>query len=435
MSPLQSFVLVSITLSAMAGPAPAQQRDSDLPPAKLASAHGMRALPPTTQSLNWENVAVHHMPLLALMPALRRLQINPDSDAAWGDWAKLEVDALAPLCALPALEQLTLPYCASLSPAHLRKLAGCQRLVRVQFFTDCLRLEPATVAALAEWPVLRELELGWIVVSADGLAALSALPRLERLVLGNCRELDAAGWAAVCKLKNLRALMLSGLGQPNILARFRQGEQADTWFPDLPSIRALAALPELRELELLECVLVPGALAALPKQVTALTCRGGGLTASQVRELRQLGGLRTLRLGDAGRDDREQDAFRSEVAELLGVLRLDGFHWSGRMSAELRRAIAGQADLRELALPCSAELDFVAGLPKLERLDLWPRLLSPAAIAAGEHPAPPAPAELAVLRASKSLRVVVCRDHELTAAAIAGLREALGPRVELLQRD
>ena len=437
MSPLPSFVFVCITLSAMAGPAPAQQRDLDLPPAKLASAGGMRALPPTTQSLNWENVAVDHLLLLAVMPALRRLQINPDTDAKSGGWQQLEVDALAPLCALPALEQLTLPYCASLSPAHLRKLAACKRVARVHFLTDSLRLDAATVAALAEWPALRELELGVIVVSADGLAALSTLPRLERLSLWNCRELDAAGWAAVCTLKNLRALSLGGVGQPDILARMQRRDPVDSWSADLAAIRALAALPNLRELELAECVLVPGALAALPKQVTALDCRGGGLAASQLRELRQLGGLRTLRLGDVGGSDSERDEFRREVAELLGVLRLDGFHWSGRVSAELRRAIAGQADLRELSLPCSAELDFVAGLPKLERLELWPRLPAPApdATAAAVPPAPPTPAELAALRASKSLRVVVCHDRELTAAALAGLREALGPRIELLQRD
>jgi hypothetical protein len=417
MPPLASFWSGCIVAAVLAVCGPAQHRNLELPPAAGA--------------------AGGDLPLLPRFSALRRLQINPDTDGKWGDWQRIEVDALAPLCALPELEQLTLPYCASLSPSHLRRLTGCKRLATMQFLTDNLRLDAAAATALAEWPALRHLQFSLIVVSAEGIAALAAVPRLERLGLWNCRELDGAGWAALCTLKNLRELSLGGLGQPDILARLQRGEQVDSWAPDLAAIRALAKLPALRELELADCVLVPGALAALPQHLSALTCRGGSLVASQVRELRQHGALRTLRLGDTGGSDEAQDEFRREVAGLLGVLRLEVFHWSGAVPAELRQAIAGQADLRELGLPTGDGLGIVTGLPKLERLELWQRLPArqPDAAAASPLPAAPMPAELAPLRASKSLRVVVYHGRDLFPAALAELQTAIGPRIELQLRD
>jgi hypothetical protein len=99
------------------------------------------------------------------------------------------------------------------------------------------------------------------------------------------------------------------------------------------------------------------------------------------------------------------------------------------VSKDVRGAIAAQAALRELAVPLVDDLGFVARLPKLELLELWPRL-RPLDGSATTPPAPTA-AELQPLRASKTLRRVIYRDTTLDAATVAALRQALGAQISL----
>lgn len=402
-------------------PAAPQQPEPTPPLGRAARSDGgaVKDLDAATVNLDWENVTVADLPLLARLPGLRRLQINPETDKGMVAWQSVTAEELAPVCALASLEDLTLPFCAHLSAEHLRRLAACKRLASVMFLNENFTLDAEVAGALATWPALRSLRLALIEVTPAGLAALATLPNLDSLELANCRGLDAAGIEAVGKLGKLRVLSLGGLGRPDMMARMRRQDAPPSWALTMAAMEQIAKLPALRELELVECSLAPRLLTALPAKLVALELRGHDVDVQAVQDLRQHGALRSLQLGEVGATEAEREQFGKAVAGLLGVLQLERFGWHGAVGKDLREAVAGQADLRELLLACGPDLGFVVGLPKLERLELWPRV------------EPPTAADLGVLQASKSLRVVAYRDTKLSSDVVAELQKALGQRIAL----
>lgn len=418
MKPITLFSLC-FALSLLAQVLPAFQQSNTLPPPARAEGSAVKDLGPATVNLNWENVSVVDLPLLARLPNLRRLQVNPNTDSGLVAWQNVTQEELAPVGALAALEDLTLPYCAHLSLEHLRRLATCKSLASVMFINENLTLNAEVSGVLATWPALRSLRLSLIEVTPAGLGALALNPNLDLLELSHCRGLDAAGIAALGKLTKLRVLSLGGVGRPDMLARLRRQDAPPSWALTLAAMQQIATMPELREIWLVECNLEPRLLAALPKNLVALTLEGHDVDVQALQDLRQHGALRSLTLREAGATAAEREQFGTAVAGLLGTLRLECFRWSGALAADLRGAIASQVDLRELSLPFCPDLGFVAALPKLERLELW------------QSTQPPAAAELAVLQASKSLRIVVYHDTDLPADLVADLKRALGTRITL----
>lgn len=402
-----------------------------LPPSTRVQGEALRTCDAATVNIDWEEARVALLPLLTRLPGLRRLQINPDSEAT-GGWQQLTPDDLAPLLELPALETLTIPYCAHLSVAHLQRLAGCKRLASLSCINEAFTLDAAIAAALAELPALRTLDLSLIRVTPAGLAALAKVERLERLDLSHCRDLDAAGMAAVAGLAQLRSLELSGVGRPDMLQAMRGGGAPETWALDAASMQRLAAMPNLRELGLRECTLAPHLLAGLPPKLTSLQLQGWQVDAAAIADLRRLADLRALDLRPAATSAEVRQQVAAAAAGVLGSLHLEQLRWYGALPPELRSVIAGQADLRQLGLPLVDDLAFVASLPKLEHLLLWPRLPP----LDGEESAEPGvqPRDLAVLRASKSLRRLTWHDRTLDAATVAALQQALGAQIELQQQ-
>ncbi|MFO1076818.1 MAG: hypothetical protein U1E73_03730 [Planctomycetota bacterium] len=403
------------------------QDGASLPQALRVDGTAIQRVAADVVNVAWDDARVADLRHLARLSALRRLQLNPHGEDTKA-WQNIDVDAIAALTALPALEQLTVPYCCHLTPAHLQKLAGCPRLADVMVINEAFVLDADVGRALATWPALRTLRLSLIRVTPKGLAALAAAPGLEELELANCRDLDADGFAAVTGLPRLRSLRLSGLGQPDMLARFNGGDMTPSWALDAAAAKRLAAMTTLRELSLTQSTMpVAHLLAALPAHLSALTLNSGDLDVAALRDLRRLGELRRLSLSDAYAADK--DAFRTAVADLLGALHLESFVWQGELTPGMRDAIRTQPALRELAIPCVDDLAFVKALPKLVRLELAERYEQQAG---GEWvTAVPTAEAVAVLRASSSLAVVDYRGT-LRADVGAGLRAALGPKIEFL---
>jgi hypothetical protein len=200
-------------------------------------------------------------------------------------------------------------------------------------------------------------------------------------------------------------------------------------------MRRIAAMPALRELELKDCTIDAALLRELPEALTSFVHSGPDLDAAGVQALRRLGNLRTLRLHQSGTTDEDRAAMRREVAGLLGSLHLQRFTWRGQLSPELRQAVAAQGDLRELELD-GDDFAFAAALPKLERLDLWPRIEAPKGVGpmgprSHQTAVPPPTAELEALRASKAMRVLAYHDVRVAADVAERIRLALWPRIAL----
>lgn len=428
MTPLALVCSCFAASLSLAAPPQEPRAKPSLPPPVRVEGAAVEQVDVTTVNIDWENVTIADLPRLARLPGLRRLQINPHGDGA-AAWRNVTPDELAPVCALPALEDLTLPFCAHLSPEHLGRLAKCERLASVLFLNEILTLDAATAGALARWPALRSLRLSLIQVKPAGLAGLAQVRGLEVLELELCRGLDAECVAALAGLVKLRPLTLSGLGRPDMLARMQRRDATPSWALTAAAMRQIAALPALQELRLEECTLEPGLLKGLSPRLRALRLDGHDVDVQALHDVRGHGSLRALELREAGATDDERGRFRKEVADLLGTLHLERFRWYGTMSTDVCQAIAGLADLRELAVPCDAGLGFLTALPKLERLELWPRT-TPNAGNDGTDGHPTA-SEFAALRASKSLRSVAHHDTKLPAAIVDELRKALGPKIEL----
>lgn len=276
---------------------------------------------------------------------------------------EIGADELAPLAAMPQLQQLNL-LMGSLTPAALAPLAKATRLQVLGLWQ--VPLDRDLAAALATLPQLRELRLGDAAVTAAGADGLTQLPRLDTLWLGPC---DAAGQARLGTLPGLRVLRISGAGMP-------AGVLGGTLPELVPALwQSLAKAPHA-ELHLHRCRVDDALLATLPANLEALSlldCEG--VTPAALRGMKRCGQLRSLALGRSVADQREADRLAAAEAELIGALRLCRFEYQGELGAVMARAIAAQTGLCELHLrkPAAgpADLSFVSGLASLQRVVLY----------------------------------------------------------------
>jgi len=440
--PLQAWVAAALLLlgigvaagvwisSTPPGASLARQGGEPLPPAIKVTGEAISALDATCTNLNWEDVQPAHLPLLGRFPHLRRLRINPDTapgrPAAWQTATAAD---LQPVCALEELEDLHLPFCWQLTPAHLQRLGTCKRLSVLSLVNQSVVLDEAVVGELAKWPALRELHLLAIALTGKGLAALAQIPHLQGLSLWHCRDLDAEGVAAVAKSAGLRRLELVGLGRPDPRAAPDQQASA-SWALTSRAMAAIAHMPALHELSLRDCVLTDEVLAALPDALKSLDLAGvEGVPAAALRGLRRLGNLRSLAIGGAA----DADGLDEQVASLLGTLHLEKLDWQGMFTPAIVAAVTAQPDLRELGLSWHDGLDlaFVARLQKLEVLGITARstparALGPVAAQVSQ----PTAADLQPLRQCRSLQRVELHGVRAT-DQLAGLRSALGPLIAL----
>ncbi|MCB9878666.1 MAG: hypothetical protein H6835_13795 [Planctomycetes bacterium] len=426
---------LEVALVAVCAAGLAAQEPAALPAVVRVDGGALAGTAADVGNLEWEVVRVADLPLLVGRGSLRRLQINPDTDAI-ADWQQITVEQLRPLTALPALVELTLPFCCHVEVEHLRLLAGCPRLASICFVNEALVLDADAAAELAAWPSLHQLTLSHLKVESAGLRGLEAAAGLRRLALQGCRGLDQDGLQAVAALP-LEALVLERLGQPDLLARFTGGDTSPSWALHVAAMRQLASMSTLRELILRSCVLGDEVLAELPTRLTSLTLEDAEASPAALRHVRRLADLRHLswRLPARSGDDAATTAAADDAAtaDVLGALRLQSLHWSGALRPAVRKAIGSMAGLERFEGPCDDDLAFLAGLPEVHRLVLAER---PAVQQADGSwlPSPPAPASFAPLRGCRALTEVVY-SGPLTDAERSALQQALGDRITLLQHD
>src|SRR5262249_4548853 len=151
-----------------------------------------------------------------------------------------------------------------------------------------VELRPVHMAPLATAPALRELELGGRVAFDAAFArALASLPQLRVLAVDD-RPLDEASLRALapCRLAGLRLARCSWAEGDALAAlaalptlerlRFEQlGKQplgaGPLWSTSAASLGVLRDLPHLRSLEFDGCTLDDAMLAALPAQLEELS--------------------------------------------------------------------------------------------------------------------------------------------------------------------
>jgi hypothetical protein len=364
---------------------PQADRQPDPPRRYARNIDELRALPDGTLALSVRGIQPGDLAELARFRELRDIDLT----------AAIADEDLAALQPLAKLERLSLYQCA-----HIRGVG---------------------LAALEALPNLRTVDLSQTLVDAEGIAALAALPALTELTMVRCERLDDAAMRAVAALSALRTLDLrSNIGIS------RRGFQALTALRELRVLRvadhagvnqqgsmprpgdadgkgvddevfaALAALPELRALDVGRCFTLtaaaPPALAAarhlVELDITALSPLLPGLVAHAPRSLRALGLASTSvdaaaltkladRLPDLERLDLDYAWTRASmpVEDLATGLEMrDGGSGS---PAHFMNALGAFRALRELGLQGPESLPglpaALAALPELEVLDLSQR--------------------------------------------------------------
>ncbi len=261
-------------------------------------------------------------------------------------------------------------------------------------------------------PAARALVIGDAATPAAALRALAGA-RLETLVL-DTRSPD--GLEALGALKTLRQLELGHLRTPAAVKRYG-ADFLPRYSPSLsPALMArLQELPQLEALTLRSCLLDAGFVESLPRRLQRLDlydCFGvdGRLVdvIAAMPELRELGvpmqrapeesnvrGMFRL-LGIEGTDLNERRLASAEVVRVLRGRPWEALRLDGTLTPEVAAALRDQPSLRELRLSldgAGVALDFVAALPKLERVVFEGMFVSNA--------------RLAPLAESRSLRQVV----------------------------
>ena len=142
--------------------------------------------------------------------------------------SSIDDEGLKALCeCLTNLESISLAHAkfTNTGAVHLAKLSKLKGLE-----IGSRNATPACLKNLSSLP-LEYLQLGDGLDSAEGIAALKAIPTLRRLTLTHCKELDDAGLSLAAALTQLDQLELGGLLLPD--AR-------------LPSLSAFSHLKELK---------------------------------------------------------------------------------------------------------------------------------------------------------------------------------------------
>lgn len=142
---------------------------------------------------------------LKLLPKLRKLSFGGIQRRNGGAcWTPTIIDLdLDPIALLPALEELHLGVGVGLGKSG--KPAG-ERNCRL---TGGIQITDLGLAKLARLKNLRRLDVSGARVTAAGLEALKSLPRLERLNLWNCAQVDDSAAAVLAGFPSLVNLDLS----------------------------------------------------------------------------------------------------------------------------------------------------------------------------------------------------------------------------------
>ena len=317
------------------------------------------------------------------VPSMRRLRLRT---------SPTRPQDLAALAALPRLEVLEL---AGLLPGDLAWLREqARRGGRMPFRAFDAELAEAVVQHSAA----KTLVLESMPVSAAALGAL-ARGSLDTLAIAGPTP---DGLEALASLQTLRQVSISYASAPTLSGDWRAAfsgsltprrEPRETYSPSLtPGLwAALGRLPDLQALTLRSCLLSDAALDGLPRQLQRLDLFDCfGVSARLVDVLAEMPALRELglpmqvsaaeratrsglsrRVRTQGSDLHTRRLGSADAAAVVRSRKWRRLHLDGTLTAEVADALRGQEELVELRLTLdavSAPLDFVAALPRLERV-------------------------------------------------------------------
>jgi len=277
---------------------------------------------------------------------------------------EIEPGWLAPLAALPNLTRLALPLVA-IGDEGARALARLPSLQALELAFDGT-ITDAGVASLATVPGLRELSLrGCGRLTSSGLRALAACVRLEHLDLRYCCGIG--GGASEDLPPAARSRIEQMLSAELVLAS-KPGGGADD-----EVLRALAALPALRELLLTGCPSITAAgleaLSSRPLRRLAVSIRSGDCSAVTAALPPTLENL-SLAWSSAF-DEAAADPLGKRVPQLQ---KLDLFQCTSLGDAALGKVLAGTAlrelELRGCRLLTAACVPMLLAASHLEELDV-----------------------------------------------------------------
>ncbi|MBK8100494.1 MAG: hypothetical protein IPK26_25640 [Planctomycetes bacterium] len=284
---------VAIGVAVLARPSPtAPAQDPEPAPASLPPAvriEGRAALEdllrtaPGTRNL-WCVLEPDDIATLASFPDVEQLLLEPRIDSAKGKpvggWD------VTPLRACRKLRSLTLGILPMLPPAQLASLRALPALHEFGLTGTSWVLDAPLAEELNQLAV-RSLKLLAVRCTPDGFARMGEHPLLEQLELWNVLFLRRCDLTKLGRLRQLRRLALIGVGDrmadaferenplpgdpppepgagggPQAGSLAMRGDQSLVLTP--AAMRALADLPNLRELDLRSSVVDAATLAALP---------------------------------------------------------------------------------------------------------------------------------------------------------------------------
>lgn len=441
---LGTGVLLAIALLAprpdAAATQPPQQPELP-PPIRVEGKAALAAVDRTAQNL-WCVLQPGDLPLLAEFTQLRRLLLEEQSDPI-GLWlGNGKPWSLAPLAACTHLQSLGIGDLHRFAPQELIDVAQLPELREIELIGTGHLVDAAFVDLLQKLP-LHSLSLQAVAVHPQGFAALSRLPLLEHLELRDCLHLDRCDLTQLQQLRQLHSLSLRGVGggladslskshpladepklepppdPPGVLDTGLQMPGGERLLLTAEVMRAIAALPRLRELNLATSPLDDDALAALPAQLTALDVSActwfgtkGLMAAPPLPHLTALGcSMPTVVRQDA------------TLWQFLAAHPLRRLRFQGPLTAETCEQLAQQTELRELDIvgvgvgDTRIDLGFTAAMSVLERLAL-----------VNVPDFDPTP----LLKLQHLRRVELRRS---TADTVTRTRRALGDRVQVIVTD
>lgn len=325
-----------------------------------------------------------------------RLQVRlvePGTRQLGTGWAEAGPDALAALKQCAALQSLSVGYFTGFDPACLRVIGSLPALERLELIGGEHLVDRRLVGVLNKL-ALRRLRLTGVRVAPDALPALCELPLLEELELDVALHLVPDDLACLGRLRHCRRLSLRRLGHVACVALEAQcplpDDQPGGGEEDLPprgggpgvhetravltgaAMRAIATLPELRELDLCGSVVSDDVMSDLPTALTKLDIGGvTGLTADGVAGLTRLAALRQLAFDTPG-GGVAGDVLTAAFAGALPLLELTDVYARSGVSPALSAALAKCRTLSRVRLEFGRghprEYAFVAALPALERV-------------------------------------------------------------------
>lgn len=300
----------------------------------------------------------------------------------------VELPMLRTLGPLPGLRALSLSGC------------GC-------------KLDEVAARWLAGLKTLRQLDISYQQVEPEALRALSVLPGLDTLVLGNTDKQPHLGalLPVMPQLRSLRGLWLNGNGETlssEDLQHLRKNER-------------------LIALSFSNYNINDAGLKALPRDLQHLTLPYGlqGLMAEDLAHLAESGSLRSL-----GFQSQVPEELEPAVCALIAKLPLECFEYCN-------------------ALPTAAMWGGLATSPRLRRVRVWVKDTAEAAqvfqralacrrleVLVVSVPSMPSPEQLGLLREHPTLRRIVLRKdlaHTVapTAVELAALRASVRAAVEI----